>query len=217
MTEGAGVEEEDEAQPEEEDLIPDAGSGELPSLEEVLQTDAEICLGRGWRRSELEAGVEAAAESLVTMREARTRIAEIKKDGGFGKVGSGKGGNPKAKSVSAKKASTSCWDCGEYGHWGGDPQCKKPGAGLFKPSKGQGSAICGGKQVRVSEARKTEHEIQSVEELQPVHEAMMASCQPSSLSSALDHGHDVNAMQQNGLSSDKMLVGALDVLWRCLA
>ena len=214
VTEGVGVEEEDETQPEEEELIPDAGSGEPPSLEEVLQTEAEILATElaaleeygdvdPGLIDELEAGVEAAAESLVTMREARTRIAEVKKDRGFGKVGSGKGGNPKAKSSSAKKASTSCWDCGEYGHWGGDPQCKKPGAGLFKPSKG-------GKQVRVSEAHNTEHEIQSVEELQPVHEAMMALCQPSSLSSALDHGHDVNAMQQNGLSSDKMLVGALD-------
>ena len=33
-----------------------------------------------------QAGVEQAAESLLTMREARQRIAEVRKDRGFGKV-----------------------------------------------------------------------------------------------------------------------------------
>ena len=53
--------------------------------------------------------------------------------------------------------------------------------------------------------------MQNVEDGTPIHEAMMASSAPaSSLNSALDFGHDVNSLQENVLTSDKMLVGALD-------
>jgi hypothetical protein len=143
---------------EEEELVPaDDGDGaQAQTLEEVLQTEAEILAAEIQELEEegsiepqlleeLETGVEAAAESLVTMREARTKIAEVRKDRGFGKIGGGKGNANKAKQLmhgnqsQAKKVNTRCWDCGEQGHWGGDPQCGRPGAGLFRP-KGKGGS-----------------------------------------------------------------------------
>ena len=81
------------------------------------------------------------------MREARTRIAEVKKDRGFGKTGAGKGkaSSAKPKAGGAKKAGTICWDCGEPNHWQGD------------------GAPSGTKHVRVAESHNTEHLVQSVE------------------------------------------------------
>lgn len=85
---------EEELVPAEDD--PGAQNGEAPSLEEVLQMEAE-CLASELQEledegvvepaliEELESGVETAAESLATMREARNRIAEVRKDRGFGK------------------------------------------------------------------------------------------------------------------------------------
>ena len=62
-------------------------ASEIKELEEDEASDPQFI-------DELESGVEAAAESLVTMREARSRIAEVKRDRGYGKAGSGKGGGP---------------------------------------------------------------------------------------------------------------------------
>ena len=59
-----------------------------------------------------------------------------------------------------RRGKTQCWDCGEFGHWGGDAQCTKPGAGLFKPKgAGRKNAIAGAKQVKVVETLNTEHVI----------------------------------------------------------
>ena len=222
VAEGNGaVEDEDEVQPEEEELIPADGGGQ--SLEEVLQAEAEILATELQELEndedidpglidELEAGV-AAAESLVTMREARSRIAEVKKDRGFGKIGGGKGKQTTSKpKAAAKKTGTMCWDCGEYGHWQGDSQCQRPGAGLFKP-KGKGTNTTVQKHVRVSESNNTEHLVQAVEAVDdaaPVHEVLATNCDESTLSSALDFGHSVQMTQQGSLSNDKKLVGALD-------
>ena len=94
------------------------------------------------------------------MREARHRIAEVRKDRSFGQTTNGKGGGSKSKSKSKpagdnpKKQDTFGWDCGECDHWGGDPQCGKPGAGLFRP-KGKGSTGSNSKQVKITEALNT--------------------------------------------------------------
>ena len=43
--------------------------------------------------------------------------------------GSGKGrGGAGAETLAAKKAKSRCADCGQYGHWHGDPECSKAGA-----------------------------------------------------------------------------------------
>ena len=161
---------EEELVPAEDD--PGAQNGEAPSLEEVLQMEAE-CLASELQEledegvvepaliEELESGVETEAESLVTMREARNRIAEVRKDRGFGKIGGGKGQKGKQPKVhgnqaTALKSSTTCWDCGEKGHWAGDSQCMRPGAGLHKP-KGKGGNNNGPKQVKITESLNTEH------------------------------------------------------------
>ena len=220
---------------EEEELVPaqdEAGDGSGPkSLEEVLQMEAE-CLAAELQELEdegsvepglledLENGVESAAESLVTMREARNRIAEVRKDRGFGKIGTGKGGSSKGgkskmhgNQSASQKQTTICWDCGEKGHWGGDAQCTKPGAGLFKP-KGKGvSNHNNPKQVKITESLNTEHSVATVEMAEnekSTHEVMACSNVALSLEDVLNQRHEASAVQPPGLSSDKRLVGALD-------
>jgi hypothetical protein len=197
-----GVEEDE---PEEEELMPadDQAQSAPASLEEVLQAEAEVLASELQQLEdegsvepqlleELENGVEAAAESLVTMREARSRIAEVRKDRGFGKAGAGKGNfKPKlhGNQASAKKATTKCWDCGESGHWGGDPQCRRPGAGLYKP-KGKGNTGALAKHVKVAEALNTEHAIEMVDSgIKPedAHEVMACSNRSLSLPEVLDY------------------------------
>ena len=53
-----------------------------------------------------------------------------------------KPGTGDTKDLAAKKAASNCADCGEKGHWKGDPQCKTPGArkGFTKPSGSGGAA-----------------------------------------------------------------------------
>ena len=66
----------------------------------------------------------------------------------------------------------------EYGHWGGDVQCPKPGAGLLKPKgAGKKSSEFGGKQVKVAERLNTEHVIDDDD--MGSHEVMMVN--PGSL------------------------------------
>ena len=155
---------EENYEPEEEELIPDDAVAPAPaSLEEVLQSEAEVLAAEIEAMEEdgidqslidgLEQGIDQAAESLVTMREARNKIAEIKKDRGYGKIPNAK---PKmsGNQVAAKKSKTFCWDCGQTGHWSGDDGCPNPGAGLFKPKAAAKKPI---KQVRVTEALNTEH------------------------------------------------------------
>ena len=59
---------------EDEELLPDKGG------------DAEAV---PWTTSWLEGSVENAAEALITMRDARHRLAEVKKDRGFGRASGG--------------------------------------------------------------------------------------------------------------------------------
>ena len=124
------------------------------------------------------------------MREARNKIAEIKKDRGYGKI-------PNAKSqmhgnqIAAKKSKTFCWDCGQTGHWSGDAGCPSPGQGLYKP---KAAAKKPAKQVRVTETLNTEH---LIEDQMPAtsspdqHEVMVTQhlLRPSSLQEALDKEH----------------------------
>ena len=123
-------------------------AAEIQELEESGDIDTAVL-------EELEAGVEQAAESLVTMREARSRINEIKKDRGFGRAPTGSklklNGNQveKKKKKKKKKTKMQCWDCGEFGFWGGDAQCRSR---TFKP-KAAGKQ----KHVKVVESLNAEH------------------------------------------------------------
>ena len=129
------VEEADEGdEPEEEELVPDDAEVTSPGLDEVLQAEAVVLAAEIQELEEygevdssllesLESGVEQAAESLVTMREARARINDIKKDRGFGRPLPTNKPRLNGNQVDKKKTQTQCWDCGEFGHWGGDPQC----------------------------------------------------------------------------------------------
>ena len=101
-----------------------------------------------------EEGVDPShLDALVSMREARTRFAEVRQHGGYHGQRDG-GGWPRSKSKSSlailqKKASDRhlCFDCGGVGHWTGDAECHYPGAGAGRPKPKAGP-----KQARVAEA-----------------------------------------------------------------
>ena len=210
--------------PDEEELIADeqeAEEADPPNLEEVLQAEAEIlateieeAVEEGVESAllqDVEETVESAAEALLTMREARQKLAEVKKDRGYGKAGAS---TTDAKSkVGAKKASGKrpCFDCGQPGHWAGDPECSKPGAGLGRKSPPKKT-----KAVKVVETLNTEHLVEREPPLaEEPHEAFAVSCvsrRNRSLGEVLESpstpAREVHAV--GNLSCDKRLVGALD-------
>ena len=202
------------------ELTPDDGDGNPSgqSLEEVLQCEAEVlaaeiqeleesCEVDTAVLEELEAGVEQAAESIVTMREAGSCINEIKKDRGFGRAPLNSKLKLNGNQVEKKKTRTQCWDCGEFGHWGGDAQCSKPGAGLFKP-KAAGKRPTAQKHVKVVESLNTEHvldEPPTSNEINMVHHDSMRF--EEALESSKQEDKPVP-----GLSRDKVLTGALDCM-----
>ena len=116
------VEDAPEVEPEgDEELIPDDGDGNPSgqSLEEVLQCEAEALAAEIQELEEsgdidtsvleeLEGGVEQAAESLVTMREVRSCINEIKKGRRFGRAPTGSSLKLNGNQVKKKKTRTQC-------------------------------------------------------------------------------------------------------------
>ena len=210
-------------------------------IEEVLQSEAEI-LACELEEAEaegvdpnlienLESGIEAAAETLVTMREARQQLASVRKDRGYGKFADGKDSGKKGSSqVQARKTSGKhpCFDCNQLGHWAGDAECTKPGAGLGRRGA---SAKKSAKQVRIAETSRpsaehsadiTEtvsglpmHDVLVTEELPVDHDVLVVAAGPEALNleQALAQNLTRSALvsdQQSPLPADKELVGALD-------
>ena len=231
VTEMDLVEEEND---EGEELVPD-GDGEAQGLEEVLQAEAALLASdlealeadgcEPELLEELEAGVEGAAEALISMREARTKINDVKKDRGYGGAGNGPqagGGNrlpkPHGNQVNARKKTTRCFDCDLPGHWAGDRECKKPGAGLgAKNKKQQGD---GSKQVLIAESLNTEHVVATDEEMLKMnganetlavqHIPLMGQVSLSEALASTKTEMASSVQQPDVLAKDKRLVGALD-------
>lgn len=118
------------------------GVAEDVNLEEVLKMEAEALVTELDQAvedgldpnmiQELEDSVENAAEALITMKEARTRLNEVKRDRGYGRAPSD---NSSSKASSKKTSGKhACFDCGLHGHWAGDPECQKLGQGLGRKS-----------------------------------------------------------------------------------
>lgn len=208
----------------------DSSTGGGIGLEEMIHQEAEVFAAELQEAEDmgvdptllegLEANLEQAAETLVTMKEARSRLQEVRKDRGFGKS-SGKGGRggPAAKKASGNHL---CFDCNQSGHWAGDPECTKPGQGLGRRSanpKGKPH-----KQVRVTETLVADHDpspsVLSTGDLKSnnptVHEAsMVVHTSGISLDQALAesigrNSHSTLIAGSKELSEDKLLVGALD-------
>ena len=197
-------------------------------LEEVLQTEVQNLAEEIAEAEEegidplhlesLEQGIEASAEALVSMREARVKLAEMRKERGFRGPPSGGGGAPKGRgkgsaAIAAKKASGKhvCFDCGLPGHWAGDDACAKPGQGLGRTRPKAGPV----KHVKLAEAAP-EHEVIQTEANEAQKVLMIsASCSPPALKRALDLSSarvaEVHATTAaRGPSADKAVVGALD-------
>ncbi|CAK9035342.1 unnamed protein product [Durusdinium trenchii] len=176
-------------------LIAEGYSPENLTIEEVLQTEAEL-LAQELQELEtegcdprvledLESGMEQAAESLLTMREARTKIAEVKKDRGYGKPG-----QPAPRSTKP------------HGN-------QAPGAGLARPKGKPKSQMT--KQVRVTETLNTEH-VAPEEPDDMGHEVMTVAAGDSwdrPLFEVLMQ-HHTDPKNTPRLAQDKRFVGALD-------
>ncbi|CAK9106139.1 Uncharacterized protein SCF082_LOCUS49440 [Durusdinium trenchii] len=198
---------------------------EEPGLVDFLQSEAE-CLATELQAAEeqgadpdllqsVEADFEQAAEALVTMKEARSKLQELRKDRGFGKPSPGgpAGGAKNAGVPAARKASGRhpCFDCNQHGHWAGDKECPKPGAGLGR--KPLAVAKAKPRQVRVTEALHAEHDPSTVL-------VGTSSSSPPSASLPVDPKvHEASMVNHVGslrldqalvLSEEKILVGALD-------
>ena len=219
-----------EAEDGEADEEGSPGGHQAFSLEEVLQSEAEGLAAELEQAeqegidvemlNELETGVEKAAESLITMREARGKLAEVRKDRGYGRASGSSSspgkGKPHGNQATARKQSGKhpCWDCNEHGHWAGDPQCPKPGAGLGK--KRQASQ---GRHVKIAEAYNTELVVGPPRETAAAnvveHDVSMVQLdRGQSLDEAFLNSRskfaEVNSANEPSLSWDKKLVGALD-------
>ncbi|CAK9054047.1 Teneurin-3, partial [Durusdinium trenchii] len=192
-----------EIDPEEEDeLVADGGDPPQATLDEDLEEAAECGLDSDILQ-QIEESVETAAEALLTMREAKVKLQEVKKDRGYGRASpADQKGKMNPKKQSSKHP---CFDCNLPGHWAGDPECTKPGQGLGRKNKQV-------KQVKVTEALNTEvsppvmedggHEVLAVGAF-PMTNEFVAAFEQSHL-----HPQEVNVAGK--LSADKMLVGALD-------
>ncbi|CAK9100240.1 unnamed protein product [Durusdinium trenchii] len=188
------------------------------SLEEVLQAEAEILATELEEAvddgigpdiiQDVEETVESAAEALLTMREARSKLAEVRKDRGYGKASTG-ADSPKGK-MANKKSKLPCFDCNQLGHWAGDPECKNPGAGLGRKSPKKHP-----KSVKVVETMNTEHVVADPTLLPAVdgNGALAVSCVSRNLKLS-DVFHAPNSKEvhavHTGLTADKRLAGALD-------
>lgn len=202
---------------EELDTAPDEDEQEFSpadeegQLAEILKTEAEALAAEldeaadqgvdPGTLQEVEGTVESAAEALVTMKEARSRLAEVRKDRGYGKSSNL---DNKTKN-NQKKLRSNCFDCGQPGHWAGDAECKKPGMKLGRKTK----------QVQITEAMTTEHLIPEEGEVENSNEVLAVTVQPlaETVVAALEASHnqpkEVN-LASIGLTADKRLVGALD-------
>ena len=160
------------------------------ALEDILQTQAE-CFAAELQEAEemglpcedvecLEQNFEQAAEALVTMKEARSRLQEIRKDCGYDRSGDGKG-NGKTGQVASRQASgkRACFDCGMHGQWAGDKECTMPGAGLGRKSASAPKAKA--KQLRLASV--------------PLHETLSQSTQRDG---------QLRAASAQALSEDKL-------------
>ena len=246
----ANITENDDEDEEEAENGGAADEAEAPTLEDVLQAEAEVFAAELQQAEEegvdqtvlddYEQGMEQAAETLVTMREARQQLQSVRKDRGYGKAG-GKGGDSTFKrsqsnQAEARKASGKhpCFDCGEHGHWSGDSQCKKPGQGLAR-KKSDTSPKKPMRQVRVTETEPSgdsssfpmAHSADVVEHALPAHDVLtletgkgnellvgeVFGSEALNLEQALlqSFSQGVSLPKQSlGLPPDKELVGALD-------
>ena len=143
------------------------------------------------------------------------KLAEVRKDRGYkgpalnaSAAASGGKGRGKA-AIAAKKASGKhlCFDCGLPGHWSGDPECTKPGAGLGR-AKGKAAPA---KQVRIAEAcGDANHTVAEVETLNTGENEVLMAMSLSAALRAGSSGQTSEALVTSALAKDKALVGALD-------
>lgn len=201
-----GLEDEEAANDE---ILEDDGTQD--SLAEILQTEAEAFAAELQEAEQfgvdaetldsLESDFAQTAEALVTMKEARTKLAEIRKDRGYGRPGAG------------------------------DKECPRPGAGVALPKSGAMAKGGKPKQVKIAEALNVtiSHDavptnyanldttMLSTTPITPTHEASMVlhvgsmtldSALSASLSSASRSTLVSNAAQ--AMPEDKLDVGAPD-------
>ncbi|CAE7904347.1 unnamed protein product, partial [Symbiodinium necroappetens] len=213
----------EEPEVEEEELVADP-AGDSPDLDEILEIEAEALAAEleqaetegvdAETLGQIEGCVEGAAEALITMRDAKARLQEVRRDRGFGKAGgtSGPGVGQGSRATPGFKKRGTCFDCGLAGHWAGDAACQRPGAGLARPKGGSrgptspsSSAPSGSPQRRVqlvetfaaeTEPELNEHSVNETAVASTLEQALAVTCPREVLAGAM--------------SKDKKNVGALD-------
>ena len=165
----------------------------------------------------LEETLDSAVEALVTMKEAKSQIASLKKDRGFKdpSKGSSKGGQD-----------SGCFACGSKGHWKGDPSCPKSrGKGSKDGGKGKGHSKSSGKSYFKKYADKEAHtmEVQETNIVDFLAEIPMA--EPEVTFNETVTVHEINVVesglrealatsaagkQPQHLEMDKMYIAAVD-------
>ena len=165
----------------------------------------------------LEETLDSAVEALVTMKEAKSQIASLKKDRGFKgpSKGSSKGGHE-----------SGCFACGSKGHWKGDPSCPKSrGKGSKDGGKGKGQSKSSGKSYFKKYADKEAHtmEVQETNIVDFLAEIPMA--EPEVTFNETVTVHEINVVesglrealatsaagkQPQHLEMDKMYIAAVD-------
>ena len=151
----------------------------------------------------------------MSIREARVKLAEIRKDRGFKGPGFGSGAPAKGRgrgsaSIQAKKKDGKhvCFDCGLPGHWAGDEGCTKPGQGLGR-AKARPA-----KSVEIAEVVAENEVIQTEAGDGDPGEVMMISGETGrTLQQAFEMSvvcAEVNVAANMANVADKAVVGALD-------
>ena len=220
----------EEENDEGEELVPD-GDGEAQGLEEVLQAEAALlasdleALEADGCEPELPSWSRGSCGSPHINEGGEDKDQRCEEDRGYGRAGNGPqagGGNrlpkPHGNQGNAIKKATRCFDCDLPGHWAGDRECKKPGAGMgAKNKKQQGD---GSKQVLIAESLNTEHVVATDEEMLKMsganetlavqHTPLMGQVSLSEALASTKTEMASSVQQPDVLAKDKRLVGALD-------
>ena len=180
---------------------------------EVLASELEAAAQEGCDSGELESleeQLDGAVEALVTLREARSQIAAIRKDRGFrgpspNSVNAGKKGGKGVKTGA-------CHTCFQEGHWKGDPECPGPPAGKSNGKGKKGRLPSALKSVK-REAQISE--VNVIDLLPPLREVSFDAAEEVHEISVVENLSEVlsslnHKSESTMLSQDKLLQAAID-------
>ena len=186
---------------------------------DVLAAEMDAAAEEGCDAADLDAieeQLDGAVEALVTLKEARTQIAAMRKDRGYKGPQSQSSSSAPRKGSGKKGSNDGCFACGALGHYKGDPACpktRKPGgkfggksaSSSYRPGSTPKSST---NEAKVSEANVVDflepaHVRFGMDEVVHIHETMVIESLAEALTMHAGRG-------STGLSGDKVHQAALD-------